>query len=226
MKNRKGTEMTKLNNKSKLSETNRNYIMLGILIATLITIFVIAANFYQCSKDFAEAEVAKNEAEMEETIFEVVDYDYDLEAELEAQRQVEEQLRLEEEARIAEEQRIAAEEASKKKTQAPAKTTQSYSAPSASSGDATWFKRAGEVYQNGNRYTWYSERVLPGGGLTELNSNGRHTDENGIVRDGDGYIAVASGGHSKGTIVDTPLGTGKVYDECETPGTIDIYVGW
>lgn len=88
------------------------------------------------------------------------------------------------------------------------------------------FKRDGEVYSGGLRYTWYSERVLPGGGLHSLNSHGRHIDENGFVCDGDGYIALASNDYPKGYVIETPFGTGKVYD-CGCPsGTVDVYVNW
>ena len=84
--------------------------------------------------------------------------------------------------------------------------------------------RSGGVnYFNGHTETWYSERVLPGYGL---NIPGRHTDENGLVRDGDGYICVASSDYSNGTIIETSLGMGKVYD-CGCPsGIIDIYTNW
>ena len=80
------------------------------------------------------------------------------------------------------------------------------------------------MYDGDTRYTWYSQNVLPGGGLTELNSNGRHVDEaTGFIMDGDGYIAVASSDHPHGAVVDTPWGPGKVYDEGCDSGTIDIY---
>lgn len=74
------------------------------------------------------------------------------------------------------------------------------------------------------QYTWYSERVLPGHGLA---IDGRHTDDEGFVCDGDGYICVASGSLEKGTVVDTPFGReGKVYD-CGCPSNVlDIYVNW
>lgn len=86
------------------------------------------------------------------------------------------------------------------------------------------FQSAGVVYgDDGTRYTWYSQNVLPGGGLTELNENGRYVDENGYVRDGDGYIAVASSDHEQGTVLDTPFGAAKVYDSGCDSGTIDVY---
>ena len=84
------------------------------------------------------------------------------------------------------------------------------------------FRRAGVVYYNGYKFTYYSERVLPGPGLK---IPGRHSDGN-FVRDGDGYICVASCDLPKGTVVDTPFGKGKVYDVCRDSGTIDVYVSW
>ena len=88
------------------------------------------------------------------------------------------------------------------------------------------FKFMGVVETDDHFYTWYSERVLPGGGLNELNENGRYSDGY-FVRDGDGYIAVASNDYEKGTIVDTPWGEGKVYD-CGhlAEGQIDVYTSF
>lgn len=84
-------------------------------------------------------------------------------------------------------------------------------------------KSKGVVYFNGHKETWYSQKVLPGGGLK---IPGRHVDSRGLVCDGDGYICVASSDYKKGTIVETSLGTGKVYDSGCAKNTIDIYVDW
>ena len=84
-------------------------------------------------------------------------------------------------------------------------------------------KSKGVNYFNGHKETWYSQRVLPGGGLK---IPGRHVDRQGLVCDGDGYVCVASSDYSKGTIVETSLGTGKVYDCGCASGTIDIYTDW
>ena len=98
-----------------------------------------------------------------------------------------------------------------------------YEGPTYSTYDGD-FRSAGVIYgEDGTRYTWYSQNVLPGDGLTELNNNGRHVDDRGFVCDGDGYIAVASNDHPQGTIVDTPFGEGRVYDNGCDSGTIDIY---
>ena len=84
-------------------------------------------------------------------------------------------------------------------------------------------KSKGVVYFNGHKETWYSQKVLPGG---RLKIPGRHIDGRGLVCDGDGYICVASSDYKKGTIVETSLGTGKVYDSGCASGTIDIYTNW
>lgn len=88
------------------------------------------------------------------------------------------------------------------------------------------FQWYGVVEDNGTRYTWYSQKVLPGGGLTDLNSSGRHVNEDGYVVDGNGYIAVASSDHEIGTVLDTPFGEAKVYDTGCASGTVDVYTNF
>lgn len=83
--------------------------------------------------------------------------------------------------------------------------------------------RKGVVYFNGHKETYYSQKVLPGGGLR---IPGRHVAADGTIRDKDGYICVASSDLAKGTVVQTSLGTGKVYDCGCASGTIDIYTNW
>lgn len=96
-------------------------------------------------------------------------------------------------------------------------------AESAAIYSASYFRNMGVIWWNGWRWTWYSERVLPG---TGLNIPGRHT-EGGYVRDGDGYICIASDALDYGAVIETPFGTyGKVYDCCCGYDTIDVYVGW
>lgn len=101
-------------------------------------------------------------------------------------------------------------------TTAPAKPDAIYS--------ANTFKNMGVINWDGWRWTWYSESVLPGGGL---NIPGRYTDSEGWVRDENGYICLASSTLSFGTIIDTPFGSsGKVYDAGCATGTIDVYTNW
>lgn len=81
------------------------------------------------------------------------------------------------------------------------------------------FMVIGVVYSNGYKYTYYSQSVLPGGGL---NIPGRHVS-GGFVRDGNGYIVLANDA-PKGTIIETPFGTGMVYDRGTYGSHIDVYV--
>ena len=109
---------------------------------------------------------------------------------------------------------------------------ESYSAPiqqapqqaATFSGTPENFKQAGVVYgDDGTRYTWYSQNVLPGGGL---DIPGRHVDENGYVADANGRIAVASSDLPIGTELDTPFGPATVYDTGCASGTVDIYTNF
>lgn len=89
---------------------------------------------------------------------------------------------------------------------------------------ASKFMNMGVIYWNGWRWTWYSERVLPGSGL---NIPGRHADSSGYICDGNDYICLSSSSLSKGTVIATPFGkSGKVYDTGCASDTIDIYVNW
>lgn len=86
------------------------------------------------------------------------------------------------------------------------------------------FKTAGVNYYNGRRETYYSERVLPGGGL---NIPGRHANKDGFICDKDGYICVAADDLPKGTVVEISFGKAKVYDcGVGSSNAIDIYVNW
>lgn len=89
-----------------------------------------------------------------------------------------------------------------------------------------YLTKRGGVYHNpytGLKETWYSQRVLPGGGL---DIPGRHVNEEGFVCDADGYICVASSTYPKGTVIETSRGMGKVYDSGCAPGILDIYTNW
>lgn len=86
------------------------------------------------------------------------------------------------------------------------------------------FKKLGRVRYGNYTYTWYSQRVLPGGGL---NIPGRHLNEYGLVVDKNEYVVIASDDLPHGTVVDTPVGIqGIVYDEGSGNGNLDIYCDW
>ena len=89
---------------------------------------------------------------------------------------------------------------------------------------AKQFRKRGVIRWNGYRWTWYSQRVLPGRGLK---IPGRHVDKNGYVVDKKGYIVIAHKTIKKGRVVKTPFGKkGKIYDRCPTRGIMDVYVAW
>ena len=124
----------------------------------------------------------------------------------------------------AEVKKAQQEAAAKQAAQASSSASSSSSdgGASASGGFMTvsQFKFRGAMNWNGHRWTYYSETVLPG---SALNIPGRHV-ANGAVCDVDGYVVLASCDYAKGTVIDTPIGKGKVYDYCPTSGTIDLYV--
>lgn len=126
-------------------------------------------------------------------------------------------------------QKAKEEKARKEAAAAQRSSSQSYSdggsdnsSSSSSEYSPSYFRRMGVLYWGGYRWTWYSERVLPGGGL---NIPGRYSDGT-FVRDGEGYICLASNDLGRGTVVSTPFGAGKIYDCGCASGTIDVYVSW
>ncbi len=87
-------------------------------------------------------------------------------------------------------------------------------------------KSKGRINFNNHQETYYSEKVLPGGGL---NIPGRHVAQDGTIRDADGYICIAANANylPKGATAMTSLGPAKVYDTATAEvGVIDIYVSW
>lgn len=134
----------------------------------------------------------------------------------------------EEEAKVkkAEEERIAKEKAAQEaKAQAEEQAQQTYSGSSASNSGVkislSQFMFDGVVYSGGYKFTYYSQSVLPGGGLS---IPGRHVNADGFVSDGDGYIVLA-GSAPLGTVYDTPFGyKGKIYDRGTYGNHLDVYV--
>ena len=89
---------------------------------------------------------------------------------------------------------------------------------------AAYFRHHGRLSWGGWSWTYYSERILPGHGLR---IPGRHTDGMGYVRDGSGFLCLASDALRKGTVIETPFGSyGKIYDCGCGYSTIDVYVNW
>ena len=131
-------------------------------------------------------------------------------------------------AKKAEEERIAKEKAEKEAkalAEEQAQAQQTYSGSSASNSGVkislSQFMFDGVVYSGGYKFTYYSQSVLPGGGLS---IPGRHVNADGFVSDGDGYIVLA-GSAPLGTVYDTPFGyKGKIYDRGTYGNHLDVYV--
>lgn len=101
--------------------------------------------------------------------------------------------------------------------------TYDYVEPSYST-DTGNLKFNGVEYDGEYMYTWYSQNVLPGGGL---DIPGRHVDDNGYVCDEDGNIVVASSNLGYGEVVETPYGSAKVYDTGYlADNQLDVYTAW
>ncbi len=78
----------------------------------------------------------------------------------------------------------------------------------------------GVIMWGGYKFTYYSQQVLPGGGLR---IPGRHVNGSGFVSDGDGYIVLA-GSAPMGTVYATPFGApGKIYDRGTSGNHLDVY---
>ena len=95
------------------------------------------------------------------------------------------------------------------------------SAPAGAEFSLSDFLFRGVINWGGYKFTFYSQQVLPGGGLAIA---GRHVNEAGYVSDGDGYIVLA-GSAPKGTVYDTPFGyQGKIYDRGTVGNHLDVYI--
>ena len=118
--------------------------------------------------------------------------------------------------RDAAKEKKAAEEKKKAEEEAAAARARANSVGSGSSNNSNGsgssgyssgsvnLRSAGIVHANGYTFSWYSQRVLPGGGL---NIPGRHVDSRGFVCDGDGYIV-------------------KSYDTGVSGNCVDLYCDW
>lgn len=191
------------------------------LAFTLMMLLTVSPVF---AKEPAEEVTAVAEVTVEEETVEEVTEEEIEEVEEETEEETEEVEEVEEPVVTETAQASTTTYTQQTYTASSAQTTQastSYTTSTASSDPLT--KQKGVVYYNGHRETYYSQKVLPGGGL---DIPGRHVAEDGTVRDADGYICVASSDYSKGTVVETSLGTAKVYDSGCASGTVDIYTNW
>ena len=159
------------------------------------------------------------------------------EAEEKAKKEAEEKARkeAEEKAKKEAEEKDAAEKAQKEADEAKAKAEsekarqdanealarEQASAKTAKLFDLDDFMFRGVIYWSGYKFTYYSEKVLPGGGLR---IPGRHVNADGYVADEDGYIVLA-GDAAMGTVFETPFGyKGKIYDRGTVGNHLDVYI--
>ena len=147
---------------------------------------------------------------------------------LEAEKKAEEErIAAEEAAKKAEEERISKEKQEAEEREAvqqEAERQAQLAAQSVSSNaqvSLAQYLTQGVVYSGGFKFTYYSQSVLPGGGLQ---IPGRHVNAAGYVSDGDGYIVLA-GSAPIGTVYDTPFGfKGKIYDRGTYGNHLDVYI--
>lgn len=117
--------------------------------------------------------------------------------------------------------KIAARQEAERQAAIVEASTQSQANYSSSGGRLT---PSGGVFNGpSGKETYYSQRILPGGGL---NIPGRHVAADETIRDAEGYIVIASDVLPKGSITQTSLGTGKVYDTGVGHAGVDIYTNW
>lgn len=114
--------------------------------------------------------------------------------------------------------------ASTKSTSESRSTSSSSAASNSGSSSSLYSLRDlrfhGVINWGGKKFTYYSQSVLPGGGLS---IPGRHINAGGFVADGDGYIVLAND-DPKGTVISTPFGyMGKVYDRGTFGNHYDVY---
>lgn len=149
-----------------------------------------------------EEEKAKKEAEEKEAAEKA-------KAEAEKAKKEAEEKAAAEKAKREDEERIAAE----LEAQKSAKTEKLFGLDD--------FMFRGVVYWNGYKFTYYSEKVLPGGGLR---IPGRHVNADGYVADEEGYIVLA-GDAPMGSVFETPFGyKGKIYDRGTSGNHLDVYI--
>ena len=188
--------------------------------ATSITSF----KDYRDIKKEAEAKKAEEEKKAAEEAAKKAEEEAQKKAAEEAAKKAEEEKKAAEEAKkSAEEARRAAEQA-KKAEESSSEDSTSYAAVQTSTErlyNLSDFMFSGVVYWSGYKFTYYSQSVLPGGGLS---IPGRHVNADGYVSDGDGYIVLA-GSAPMGTVYDTPFGyKGKIYDRGTYGNHLDVYI--
>lgn len=143
------------------------------------------------------------------------------EAEEKAKKEAEEKAAAEKAQKEADEAKAKAEAEKARQAENEALAREQASARTAKLFDLDDFMFRGVIYWSGYKFTYYSEKVLPGGGLR---IPGRHVNADGYVADEDGYIVLA-GEAPMGTVFETPFGyKGKIYDRGTVGNHLDVYI--
>lgn len=87
--------------------------------------------------------------------------------------------------------------------------------------DGMLTQQGGVNWYNGKKETYYSSNVLYHYMTPEWNCG-----SDGVWRDSDGYVILASSDMEYGTVHETSLGAGRVYDTGCPEGVVDVYVSW
>ena len=173
----------------------------------------------KAAKAVKEAE-EKSKKEAEEKAKKEVDEKAQKEAEEKAKKEAEEKAAAEKAQKEADEAKAKAEAEKARQDANEALAREQASAKTAKLFDLDDFMFRGVIYWSGYKFTYYSEKVLPGGGLR---IPGRHVNADGYVADEDGYIVLA-GDAAMGTVFETPFGyKGKIYDRGTVGNHLDVY---
>ena len=198
----------------------------GVKIASLIVEIKSAVSIVdsmtkseKAAKAVKEAE-EKSKKEAEEKAKKEADEKAQKEAEEKAKKEAEEKAAAEKAQKEADEAKAKAEAEKARQDANEALAREQASAKTAKLFDLDDFMFRGVIYWSGYKFTYYSEKVLPGGGLR---IPGRHVNADGYVADEDGYIVLA-GDAAMGTVFETPFGyKGKIYDRGTVGNHLDVY---
>lgn len=209
-------------------------ILSALLAISLVSTLGVVS--YSTEKDKAEEVKKKNQEEVKNLQTEREYYKEMAKGNFQAAAAEFAEARAKKEAEEAEQARLLAEEEARKAEAAAyqASVSQNYNtvasaANNSSSSNVSYTysnssgltPSSGVNYHNGWKETYYSSNVL-----YHYRTGEWTVGSDGVYRDSDGYVVVASSSDSQGSVVDTSFGAGKVYDTGCDAGTHDIYTNW
>lgn len=180
--------------------------LVSILILEVISAVIIFANQPKPKVEHHEMPIVMDTMAVSDISEDLTQTAMDIQAEAEAE---------------AEAQRIAEEEAARQ-AYIQQQQTQTYESTSEPVYSGNNFESDG-VWSDGTyRYTWYSSNAAYHYRTPEWTAG-----SDGIYRDAEGYVVVASSDHPQGTVIEsTPFGSAKVYDTGCASGTLDVYTNF